>query len=402
MDFDIPQHLRPILKRAREFVDKEVIPVEDQLRADPEKVDELMKPVRAKAKSEGLWLPQLDEKHGGMGLGLTGHALMSEVLGRSPLGHYALNAQAPDAGNMEILAEFGTKAHRDRWLEPLQAGEIRSCFSMTEPDHAGSNPVWMSTTAVQDGDHWVINGRKWFTTGADGAALAIVMAVSEPDSEPHKRATMIVVPTDTPGFTNVRNIPVMGEAGAGWASHSEIAYEDCRVPLDNTLGFPGAGFFIAQARLGPGRIHHCMRWIGVCERALDLMVKRAATRETAPGEHLGGKQTIQNWIAESRAQIDAARLLVMHAAWKMDKVGARAARIEISTIKFHVAGVMLDVVDKAIQTHGALGITEDTILSFFYRHERGARIYDGPDEVHKSVVAKKMLREAGMPRRERK
>jgi alkylation response protein AidB-like acyl-CoA dehydrogenase len=222
------------------------------------------------------------------------------------------------------------------------------------------------------------------------------MAVTEPEGPPHKRASMFLVPTDTPGFRFVRNIPIMGEAGSGWASHAELRFEGCRVPATAMLGFPGAGFFIAQARLGPGRIHHCMRWIGICERAFDMMCRRAATRELAPGKLLAHKQTIQNWIAESRAEIDAARLAVLHAAWRIDAVGQKAARVEVSTIKFHVAKVLRDVLERAIQTHGALGITDDTVLSFFYRHERGAQIYDGPDEVHKSVVAREILSRYGI------
>jgi acyl-CoA dehydrogenase len=394
MDFAVPEHLVPTLARIREFIDEHVIPAEPKLESGS--VDALMKPIRAQAKQAGLWLPQMSKRHGGMGLSLLEHGLVSEVTGRSPVGNYALNCQAPDAGNMEILAEYGSRAQRERFLEPLLAGEIRSCFSMTEPDKAGSNPVWLSTVARREGDEYVIDGHKWFTTAADGAAFAIVMAVTEPDAAPHARASMLIVPTDTPGFERVRNIPIMGEAGNGWASHSEVRFTGCRVPAANLLGFPGAGFMLAQARLGPGRIHHCMRWIGICERAFDMMCRRAATRELAPGKLLGEKQTIQNWIAESRAEIDAARLAVLHAAWRIDAVGQKAARVEVSAIKFHVARVLRDVLERAIQTHGALGITDDTVLSHFYRHERGAQIYDGPDEVHKSVVAREILRSYGL------
>lgn len=394
MDFAVPEHLIPTLTRIREFVDERVIPAEREIASAS--VDEVMAPIRAEAKQGGLWLPQLSKRHGGMGLSLLEHGLVSEILGRSPLGNYALNCQAPDAGNMEILAEYGSRAQRERFLEPLLAGEIRSCFAMTEPDQAGSNPVWLTTTARREGDEYVIDGHKWFTTAADGAAFAIVMAVTEPDAAPHARASMLIVPTDTPGFERVRNIPIMGEAGHGWASHAELRFHGCRVPAANMLGFPGAGFLIAQARLGPGRIHHCMRWIGICERAFEMMCRRAATRELAPGKLLGEKQTIQNWIAESRAEIDAARLAVLHAAWRIDAVGQKAARVEVSTIKFHVARVLRDVLERAIQTHGALGITDDTVLSCFYRHERGAQIYDGPDEVHKGVVAREILRSYGL------
>jgi acyl-CoA dehydrogenase len=397
MDFAIPESLRPILADIRAFLDERVIPVEETFKGaeDFTPVEAAMREVRAEAKARGLWLPQMAKRHGGMGLSLLEHGLVSEVLGRSPLGNYALNCQAPDAGNMEVLAEYGSRAQRERFLEPLLAGEIRSCFAMTEPDKAGSNPVWLGTTATKDGDDYVIEGHKWFTTAADGAAFSIVMAVTEPEGPPHKRATMFIVPTDNPGFRLVRNIPIMGEAGSGWASHAEVRFEGCRVPASAMLGFPGAGFLIAQARLGPGRIHHCMRWIGICERAFDMMCERAATRELSPGKPLATKQTIQNWIAESRAEIDAARLAVLHAAWRIDAVGQKAARVEVSAIKFHVAKVLRSVLERAIQTHGALGITDDTVLSYFYRHERGAQIYDGPDEVHKSVVAREVLKRFG-------
>ena len=292
---------------------------------------------------------------------------------------------------------FGTDQQKERWLDPLVRGEIRSCFAMTEPEYPGSNPVWMATAAEKDGGDYVINGRKWFTTAADGASFAIVMAVTDGDAEPHRRASQIIVPTDTPGFTIVRNIPVMGHTGDGWFSHSEIAYNDCRVPRENLLGDAGAGFAIAQARLGAGRIHHCMRWIGICERAFDLMATRAASRELAPGDVLGTRQTVQNWIAESRAAIDAARLMVLHAAWTIDTRGVKEAREAISLIKFHVAQTLMDVIDRAIQVHGALGLTDDLILSTFYRIERAARIYDGPDEVHKTAVARQILGRYGLP-----
>ena len=393
MDFEIPERTRGLLERARAFLDEHVVPVEPMIHAEStEAITTRMQEVRELAREQGLWLPQIPEKHGGMGLDLVDHGLLSEVLGRSPLGHYAFNCQAPDAGNMEILIEYGSRSQRERWLDPLLHGTIRSCFSMTEPEHAGSNPLHMSTTAVLDGDEWVINGHKWFTTAADGAAFAIVMAISDPDAEPHRRASMFIVPTDAEGFSHVRNIAVMGDVGGGWASHAELRYEDVRVGQDALLGMPGGGFYIAQARLGPGRIHHCMRWIGICERAFDMMCERAVSRQLAPGETLADQQTIRNWIAESRAEIDAARLMVLRAAWRIEREGAKAARVDVSLIKFQVAQVLMCVLDRSIQVHGALGVTDDTILSFFYRHERGARIYDGPDEVHKSVVARRILR----------
>jgi alkylation response protein AidB-like acyl-CoA dehydrogenase len=398
MDFAIPETLRPLLERARRFVDDHVIPAERELLGGGSfaAAEPTLRELRARVQAEGMWLPQLPREWGGLGLGLLEHGLLSEVLGRSPVGHYVFGCQAPDAGNMEILIHFGTPAQQDRWLKPLLRGEQRSCFSMTEPEQAGSNPVWLGTTARRDGDEWVVDGRKWFTTGADGAAFAIVMAVTKPDAAPHLRASMVIVPTDTPGFERIRNISIMGEPGDGWASHSEIAYRGCRVPADHLLGADGAGFLIAQARLGPGRIHHCMRWLGICERAFELMVQRAATRELGPDYVLGQKQTVQNWIADARAQIDAAKLLVLRTAWLIERSDMRQAKAEISAIKFFVADVMLQTIDRAIQTHGALGITDDTVLAWWYRHERGARIYDGPDEVHRAVVAKEHLSRAGL------
>jgi acyl-CoA dehydrogenase len=397
MDFSIPKSIEDLLPKVRELIEREVIPLEPALLSKPfsELVPKLNE-IRQQVKQLGLWAPHIPTDHGGLGLNCVEYAFLGEELGRSPLGHYVVNAQAPDAGNMEILREFATPAQRKRWLDPLVAGAIRSCFAMTEPDHPGSNPVWMGTTAVRQGDDYVLNGRKWFASAADGSRFAIVMAVTDAAADPHRRASMIIVPADTPGFHRVRNISCMGHAGDDWASHAELAFEGCRVPRENLLGTEGAGFAMAQARLGPGRIQHTMRWIGVCRRALDLMCRRAATRELAPGEFLGSKQTVQNWIAESRAAIDAARLLVLHAAWTIDSEGIAQAREAISLIKFHVAGVMQDVVDRAIQTHGALGISDDTVLSWFYRQERAARIYDGPDEVHKAVVAKRILKQYGL------
>ena len=397
MDFSIPPATETLLAKIREFMEREVYPLEQKARGKGFRaLIPRLEEVRGRVREMGLWAPQVPTEYGGLGLGFMEHALVCEELGRSPYGMYVVNAQAPDAGNMEILNEFGTEAQKERWLRPLTAGEIRSCFAMTEPEHAGSNPVWMSTTAVKDGGDYVINGHKWFTTAADGAAFAIAMVVTDPDAEPHERASQIIVPTDTPGYRLVRNISCMGEEGEDWASHGELTFEDCRVPQENRLGGEGQGFAIAQARLGPGRIHHCMRWIGISERSFDLMCRRAATRETAPGELLGTKQTIQNWIAESRAEINAARLLVHHAGWKIDEVGAKEARVDVSLIKFFVADMMMRVVDRALQTHGALGFSDDTVLSFFYRHERASRIYDGPDEVHKSVVARRILKEYGV------
>ena len=352
-----------------------------------------LRELRALAKSKGLFTPHLSVDEGGLGLSLPEFARISEVLGTSPLGHYVFNCNAPDIGNMELMHAFASPFLKETFLKPLQRGEIRSCFSMTEPEHAGSNPIHMSTKAVLEGDEYVINGHKWFTTAADGAQFTIVMAITNPEAENvYQRASMILVPLDNPGYRLVRNISIMGDEGEDYMSHGEVEFTNCRVPKSHLIGEEGQGFTLAQVRLGPGRIHHCMRWIGICERALGLMCDRAMSRELNPGKFLSGQQTIQNWIAESAAEIKASRLLVLHTAEKIEKEGAKAAKEDISTIKFFVSDVLMKVLDRAIQVHGALGITDDTLLSFWYRHERGARIYDGPDEVHKSVLAKSILK----------
>lgn len=390
--------LKSILARIRAFVQEELYPLEPELlQRGFGALLPVLQRKREQVKAAGLWAPHLVAELGGLGLSLTQFAHISEILGQSPLGHYVFNCQAPDVGNMEILHKFGTKAQKKEFLLPLARGEIRSCFAMTEPEHAGSNPVWMSTTAFKDENDYVINGHKWFTTAADGAAFSIVMAVTNPEAtDRHRRASQIIVPTDTLGFKHIRRIKIMGEEGEDHLSHSELRFENCRVPQQNLLGEEGAGFVIAQERLGPGRIHHCMRWIGICERSFEMMCRRAATREVAPDKPLATRQTVQNWIAESRAEINAARFMVLDAAQKIDRKGTHAARADISLIKFYVAGVLRQVLDRAIQVHGALGITDDIVLSHWYRHERGARIYDGPDEVHKTVVARHILREYGV------
>jgi len=400
MDFDPPQTVRPLLDKIERFIADVVMPAEPQvLERGFAASAPLLAELRAKCKAEGMWGPQLPKDIGGLGLDLVEHGLVSERLGRSPLGHYVFGAQAPDAGNMEILHKYGSPDQKKRWLEPLARGEIRSCFSMTEPENPGSNPTMLSCTARRDGEHYVIDGHKWFTSSADGAAFAIVMAVTNPEADKHARASMIIVPTDTPGFKLVRNIPIMGDPGQGWASHAEIRYENCRVPVTNRLGAEGAGFLIAQERLGPGRIHHCMRWVGICERVFDIMCTRAATRQIDDdGKTLASRQIIQAWVAEARAEIDASRLMVLNAAWTIEHKGFHAARDFVSTIKFYVADVMMRLVDRAIQVHGALGVTSDTLLAHYYVHERGARIYDGPDEVHKMVVAKRILARYGAAR----
>ncbi len=395
MDFAIAEHLQPTLARVREFIEQELVPLEPTfLNHEFRELLPTLAAKRTAVKDAGLWAPFLPREHGGMGLSLTEYAHVSEELGRSPLGPYVFNCQAPDVGNMEILLHYGTSAQREHFFVPLARGEIRSCFAMTEPENPGSNPTIMDTTARKEGDDYVIDGHKWFTTAADGANFAIVMAITNPEAESrHARASQIIVPLDTPGFERVRNIQIMGEAGSDHNSHAEVRFTGVRVPRHNLLGSEGAGFQIAQERLGPGRIHHCMRWVGICERAFELMCRRATARPLSSRAMLGDQQAVQHWIAESRAEINAARLMVLHAAWKMDREGAYAARTEISTIKFFVANVLQRVLDRAIQAHGALGMTDDTPLAFWYRHERAARIYDGPDEVHKWVVARQILQD---------
>ena len=398
MLFDTP---RTIALRAeiQAFLDEHILPYELEWLARPfAEVAPVLRKHKAAMQALGVWNLYHGPEHGGPGLTLTEVARVGETLGQTVYGLYLANAQAPDAGNLELLLKYASPTLRERYVAPMLAGELRSCFGMTEPQLAGSNPVRMHTTAVREGGDYLVNGRKWFTTGADGAAVCIVMAITHPEAErPHERASMIAVPTDAPGFERVRNVSIMGHAGSGWLSHSEIALTDVRVPADHLLGEPGAGFRLAQERLGPGRIHHCMRWIGIAERALGMMVYRAATRELGAGVLLGHRQMVQAMIAESRAEIDGARLMVLHAAHAIDTDGQKAARDAVSAIKFTVAGMLNRVLDRAVQVHGGLGVTDDTVLSFFYREERAARIYDGTDETHKASLARRMLRRAGMP-----
>jgi acyl-CoA dehydrogenase len=394
MDFNVSEEMTVRLAMICEFMDREVIPLEgEMLHGNPQNLERAIAAAQGKVKQMGLWAPNHPVEFGGLGLSMVDHGLFAEAVGRSPLGMTVFGTQAPDSGNVEILHKYGTPEQQDRWLRPLVDGEIRSCFSMTEPETAGSNPLMLETTAVIDGDDYVINGQKWFTSSADGAAFAIVMAVTNPDASPHQRTSMIICPTDTPGFELVRNVSVMGHAGSGHASHGEVAYQSCRVPRTNLLGPEGGGFVIAQDRLGPGRIHHCMRWLGIAGRAFEMMCERANQRTIdLDGGTLADRQVIQHWAAELDAEIRGARLLTLHAAWSIDQYGAKAARDEISAIKFQVANTMLKAVDTAIQVHGALGVTDDTVLAYWYRHERAARIYDGADEVHKTSLGRRLLR----------
>jgi alkylation response protein AidB-like acyl-CoA dehydrogenase len=397
VDFAVSDKTKALVAEVRRFLEAEVYPLERGLAAGRFRaLLPALAAARARVRALGLFAPPLPPEWGGMGLSLLEFAHVAEALGRTPLGHYVFNCQAPDIGNMELLLRHGSEAQKARFLAPLARGEIRSCFSMVEPDFPGSNPTWMATSARREGAGYAIEGRKWFTSAADGAAFAVVMAITNPEQERHFRASLLIVPCDTPGFEIVRNIPVMGEPGEDYASHAEVRYRGCRVPEENRIGPEGAGFALAQERLGPGRIHHCMRWIGIAERAFDLLCARACSREIAPGKPLGTRGPVREWIAESRAEIDAARLLVLEAAWKIDREGAPAAREQISLIKFFVAGVMQRALDRAIQAHGAAGLTDETPLAYWWRHERAARIYDGPDEVHKESVAKRILARYGL------
>ena len=382
------------LKPYKEFVEKELIPLEPLL--INHQYDELYSELdkkRDQVKKLNLWAPYLPKKFGGQDMKFLEFVSVSEILGRSLLGHYTFNCQAPDIGNIELISRFGNDTQKKELLEPLMAGKIRSCVGMVEPERPGSNPSWIETSAVQDNGDYVINGRKWFTSSADGATFCVLMAVTNPEAEnKYQRASLIIVPLDTPGVELIRNIPIMGEEGAGFYSHAEIQYTNVRVPIENIIQNEGDGFRLAQERLGPGRIHHCMRWIGICERAFDLMCQRAVDRKITPNDTLSNMPLVKSWISESRVEIDAARLLILECARKIDTDGASESRAQISMIKFHTAKVLENVLDRAIQTYGAMGITDDTPLAMWYRHERGARIYDGPDEVHKLAAARYILK----------
>ncbi len=375
--------------RVRAFMVAHVYPNERALDREDDGADELVVRLRKVAKDEGLWAPHLPPEAGGSNGSFLTYAFLNEEIGRSLWGQLILGCQAPDAGNGEILWQFGTEEQKERWLRPLVAGEVRSFFSMTEPDVSGSDPTGLKTRAVRDGDEWVIDGHKWFSSGAEGASFGIVMAVTDPDAEPHRRATQIVVPADTPGVDVVRAIPTMGHRGRGWTTHCEVRYTRARVPVENTLGEEGDGFRIAQKRLGPGRIHHVMRWLGQMQRAFELMCSYSLERESFGGA-LAEKQTEQNRIAESAAEIQACRLLTLDAAHKIDQ--GDEARVAVSLIKFYAAKALNDVVDRAVQVHGARGLTDETPLAGMLSQARGARIYDGPDEVHRMVVARRILK----------
>ncbi len=375
----------------RVFMDEHVYGAEPALAREDDAADALIAELRARAKAEGLWAPHLPREAGGTGRGFLAYAHLNEEIGRSLWAQLVFNCQAPDAGNGEILHLFGTDEQKEQFLRPLVEGTTRSFFSMTEPEVSGADPTGLRTTAVLDGGEWVIDGHKWFSSGAEGAGFGIVMAVTDPDAEPHRRMSQILVPADTPGI-EIEPMPVSGHRGRGWSTHCEVTYTGVRVPAENLLGERGDGFRIAQKRLGPGRIHHVMRWLGQMQRAFDLMCRYALERE-AFGGPLAGKQTVQNWIADSAAEIQACRLMTLDAADKIDR--GSEARVEISLIKFYAARVLNEVIDRAVQVHGGLGLTDRTPLAAMLAMARGGRIYDGPDEVHRMVVSRRILKEYG-------
>jgi alkylation response protein AidB-like acyl-CoA dehydrogenase len=375
--------------RYRAFMEEHVYPAERLLDLEDEVSDALVAELRQRARSAGLWAPHVPPEVGGTGRGFLAYACVNEEIGRSVWAQLVFGCQAPDAGNAEILHHFGDDDQRERFLRPLVRGDVRSFFSMTEPDVAGSDPTTLRTRARLEGDEWHLEGRKWFSSGAEGAHFGIVFAITDPEAEPHRRGTMIVVPTATEGVEVVRAIPVLGHTGRGWGTHCEVRYTKVRVPVANTLGERGDAFRIAQKRLGPGRIHHVMRWLGQMQRAFELMCSYALERE-AFGGPLADKQTVQTWIADSAAEIQACRLLTMDAARKIDE--GSEARVEISLLKFYAARALNDVIDRAVQVHGARGLTDETPLARMALLARGGRIYDGPDEVHRMVVARRILK----------
>ncbi|HLG00851.1 MAG TPA: acyl-CoA dehydrogenase family protein [Acidimicrobiia bacterium] len=396
MDFSHSPKAEDLQKKLTDFMESHVYPAErayrEQLEAagDPHFHPPIMEDLKAQARSRGLWNLFLPDAKWGAGLTNLEYAPLAEIMGRSGLAPEATNCAAPDTGNMEILAEFGTPEQQDRWLVPLLEGEIRSCFSMTEPDVASSDATNIRTQITRDGDSYVIQGRKWFSSGAmsDRCKVAIVMGVTAPDADPYHRQSMVLVPLDAPGVKIERNLPVFGyEHGGG---HAEIHYDDVRVPVDHILGEEGGGFAIAQARLGPGRIHHCMRTIGVAERAFELMCTRAHQR-TPFGKPLAEQGVVREWVANARIKIEQARLLTMKTAWLMDTVGKKGARIEISAIKVAAVEAADYVIDRAIQLHGAAGVTDDFPLAAMWAGVRTLRFADGPDEVHRMVIARREL-----------
>ncbi|MGH9104980.1 MAG: acyl-CoA dehydrogenase family protein [Acidimicrobiales bacterium] len=384
---DVPGRYAALRARYRSFMEEHVYPNEEALGRQDAAAAELIGTLRARARQAGLWAPHLPPEAGGSGEGFLAYAVVNEEIGRVSWAQLIFNCQAPDAGNGEILNRFGSEGQKRRWLAPLVSGEVRSFFSMTEPEVSGADPTGLRTTAVLEGGEWVLNGHKWFSSGAEGAAFGIVMAVTEPEAPPRRQASQIIVPADVAGL-DIKALSVLGHRGRGWSTHCEVSFSDVRVPEVNLLGVRGDGFRVAQARLGPGRIHHVMRWLGQMQRAFELMCTRALERE-AFGGPLADKQTVQNWVADSAAEIHACRLMTYDAARKIDQ-GADA-RVEISLVKFYAASALSKVIDRAVQVHGALGLTDRSPLWDMYATARSAHIYDGPDEVHRMVVSRRIL-----------
>lgn len=385
-DFSPSPEQQDVLDRTQRIMVEHIYPAEAQYGEETGFPEERMRELQRHVKDAGLWAAHLPRAAGGLGMGMVTLGLMNEILGRSPIAPRAFGTNAPDSGNQEILWLAGTPEQKEKYLAPSVAGDIYTAFAMTEPEFSGSDPTMLGTTAVLDGDQWVINGHKWFATSGSRAAFLIVMAITDSDAAPHERASMIIVERGTPGLEIVRDVPVMGDS---LGVHSELRFHDCRVPGDHLLGQRGKGFLLAQARLGPGRITHAMRWIGVMQRSFELMLDYVQRRETR-GHKLAELQTIQNYIADSYADIQTSRLLTLHAAWKLDR--EEDARTDISLIKFYGANALQRVIDRAIQAHGALGFSKDTPLEGYYREARAARIYDGVDEVHRVVVARQLLK----------
>jgi acyl-CoA dehydrogenase len=397
-DFSTEPEFQEKLDWMRQFLDDEVLPLETiQYDVTDDDWRVLTDPLKAEVKRHDLWACHLDEELGGQGYGQVKLALMHEILGRSGIAPSIFGNNAPDSGNAELLAIGGNDEQKARWLRPLLDGELRSAFSMTEPEVAGSDPTLIRTSAVLDGDEYVINGHKWFTSNASVSDFLIVMVVTNPDVHAYQGCSMIVVPTDAPGVRLVRDVPNMHHPvdGVGMKrhppGHAEIYYENVRVPKGNLIGNPGDGFLLAQKRLGPGRIHHAMRWIGQARRAFDMMCERALSRYSH-GSLLADKQMIQDFIAESLIDIETAKMLCMKAAWHMDEHGASKSRTEIAMIKVYGTRMLYNVIDRAIQVHGALGYTTDLPLEEMYRNARASRLVDGADEVHKVTIARQTLK----------
>jgi acyl-CoA dehydrogenase len=396
MDFEPSQRCSEFKERLGAFLDEHIYPAEpvyeQQLRdsGNPHHQPPVMEELKAKAREAGLWNMFLPDEEHGAGLSNSDYAPLAEMLGRSPIASEACNCSAPDTGNMEVLHQFGTDAQKERWLRPLLEGEIRSAFAMTEPDVASSDATNIQLRIERDGDDYVLNGRKWWTTNAmhPNCRVMIVMGKTQTDGPIHKQQSQILVPMDTPGVTVVRELQVFGYTDQD--GHGEVDFSDVRVPASNLIAGEGDGFMIAQARLGPGRIHHCMRAIGAAERALEAMCRRAVSRVTF-GQPVAMRGNIQDWIAESRIDIEMARLLTLKAAWMMDTVGNRHARTEIAAIKVAAPNVALKVLDRAIQVHGGGGVSQDFGLATAYAHLRTLRLADGPDEVHKLSIARREL-----------